>query len=180
MGIYFQKKACCYNHLEFDPNQNGVDDSCFTALLFTCAGSFYFNEHPLISWRMRIDSQGSTHVKKDFIIKMISSIDTLKKNLSKDVENYKKNFLLYKLYRNIYSLVGPYYEYSKNDRGIVDLWYVNDKDIIGQSSKQSGLLHQISVMLFGPFYGTIISYRLALLKGALYMIKYKKQKWPAK
>ena len=170
----FKREIALRNRIRFDSHQNGVDDSCFTPILFIYANSFYFNDQPLISWRMRPDSQGSSHKKKDFMIKMISTVDVLKKVLDVTTEKYKKVFLLYRIHKNIYSLLGPYYEYDKKDQSDLVIWYSSNKDLLKRSVRWSGLVHRISAAVFGMFYGTIFSYKLAVLKGYLYMIRYRK------
>jgi len=170
----FKKEIVEKNKIEFESTQNAVDDSVFTPILFINSSSFYFDKRPFISWRMRPDSQGSSQKRKDFMVKMISTINSLKQTLETATEEYKKNYLLYRIYKNIYSLIGPYYEYSETDRPFLNKWYIDNKNLIKKSSKYSGFIHKILVVLLGAFYGTILSYKLATLKGHVFMLLYKK------
>ena len=170
----FKKEIVTNNNILFNPNQNGVDDSYFSAVLFINCKSFYLNEDIIYFWRQRLDSQGKTHEKHGYIVKMISSIESMNDYVNKISEEYKIAFLYFNIYKNIYSLLGQYNDYSKDDKIYLDKWHKNHKKLLDKSVQYGGLFHKILNVIFGSFNGTILSYKFAVLKGKFYLFFNKK------
>jgi len=164
-----KKEIITQNKISFDANESGVDDSCFTSKIFCCCQSFCFSEKIVYIWRIRLDSQGSNYSDEEFTQKMIHGIKNLEDYCNNINEKYKINFLLFRIYRDIYSLLGPYYAYNKKIRVIINKWYTNNVDLINKSVRYSGNLHKTLSATFGSFYGTIFSYKIAILKGKIYL-----------
>jgi glycosyltransferase involved in cell wall biosynthesis len=164
------------NNLFFNTDQNGVDDSCFTPILFCHCKSFYLNNEPIYYWRQRSDSQGSTHKKHEYILKMISVVTSLNNYLKSINEDYRKDYIYFSMYKNIFSVVGEYYNYSNEDKKFLSRWCHNNRILIKEASVRSGLFHRSSVFLFGIFWGPIISYNLAKFKGRFFMYIFKTTK----
>lgn len=154
------------NHI-FEPDQAGVHDSCFTPILFSYSKSFIFNDNVVYFWRQRADSQGKTHKRHTYIIKMLSVLDKLKR-----YRNIFTNpdYIDFSIYKNAYSVIGQYYKYEKTDRDILDSWVKENKDILNHSASLSGILHSSLNRLLGPLNGIIMSYKLAVMKGHLHIM----------
>ncbi len=170
----FKKEIVVKNNLYFKEDQNGVDDSYFSSVLFINCKSFYLNENIIYFWRQIVNSQGKTHDKKSYIIKMISSIKDMGDYIDKVDEEYKKSFLYFNIYKNIYSLLGQYKDYSDEDKVSVHNWYLNNKKLIDKSVQYSGVFHRVLNIICGGFNGTILSYKLAILKSRVYAFLSKK------
>lgn len=171
---YLVKRSLVLKYgINFDVSQNGVDDSCFTPVVFSRADSFYFYDKVVYNWRVRPDSQGRREQKNGiFIAKMISTIAYLEKYAALVPHDYQKNFLLYRIYKNIYALIGPYYQYSREDQNKITGWYDSNLALVKTSVAQSGRFHKTLALFFGTFFGLLLSYKFAVLKGKVYSFRY--------
>jgi glycosyltransferase involved in cell wall biosynthesis len=172
----FKKEIATKNNVSFNPDQNGVDDSYFSAALFVNCRSFYLNDEIIYYWRQRINSQGRTHGKHEYILKMISSIKSMENYLGKVKEEYKKAFIYFNIYKNTYSLLGQYGDYSEESKKILLGWYNENKKLISKSTEYSGKISKILNIIFGNFYGMILNYKFAKLKSKIYLTIYKNKK----
>jgi glycosyltransferase involved in cell wall biosynthesis len=172
----FKKEIAINNNISFNPNQNGVDDSYFSSALFVNCKSFYLNDDIIYFWRLRLDSQGKTFNKHGYILKMISSIESMNTFMSNVEEEYKIAFLYFNIHKNIFALLGQYYTYSKEDRLYLNKWYYNNRDLIAKSSRYNSIFHRVLSTFLGNFYGTILIYKFATLKGKIFLIFYKTKK----
>jgi len=172
----FKKEIVIKNNISFNPRQNGVDDSYFSAALFVNSKSFYLNDNIIYYWRQRINSQGKTHPKHEYILKIISSIESMSNFLNKTDEEYKRSFVYFNIYKNTYALIGKYYDYSNDSKKYLVNWYKQNKKLISESVKYCGIFHKILNCIFGNFYGTILSYKAATIKSKIFLIFYKNKK----
>jgi glycosyltransferase EpsJ len=161
------------NKISFNPTQAGVDDSYFSTILFINCEYFYLNEDIIYFWRLRPGSQGKTHDRHMYMLKMISVIKSLDDYTCKVNEKYKIGYIYFNIYKNIYTLLGQYQGYSKKDKMYLDEWYLSNKKLINKSAKYAGLSHRILGTILGNFTGTIFSYKFAILKGKIYQLLYK-------
>lgn len=167
-----RKEIIVRNGLTFDSNQSGVDDSSFSPILYCHCESFYLNTDIVYYWRQRSDSQGKSHDWHIFIPKLISTLGTLETYLKNEGVVYKKEYILFSIYKNIYTLVGQYYNYDNSDRGLVDRWCYERRLLIKEAVRQSGFTHRVLYAIFGGFFGILLSYRLAVFKGFAYSYIY--------
>ena len=167
-----KKDILTSNNILFDINQGGVDDSLFSPVLFCYCKTFYLNENAIYFWRQRRDSQGRSHNKRTYIEKMILTINALEKKAEICSESFMSEYLLFSAYKNIFSLFGPYYSYTREDRLFLDKWYYGHKSLIKKSVAYSGKLHRGLNFIFGNFNGIIFSYKMAVLKGIIYSYIY--------
>ena len=167
-----KKEIITKNNLYFNTDQNGVDDSCFSPILFCHCKSFYMSDDVVYNWSHRKDSQGKKHDKHDYAHKMLSTINILEKYLETTSEKSKQNYILFSIYKNIYSLFGQYYSYKSDDRLFLDTWYYGHKDLIRKSAGKSGSIHSLLNIIFGSFWGIILSHKLAVFKGFIYSYIY--------
>lgn len=171
-----KKEIITKNNLSFKSDQSGADDSFFSPVLFCNCSSFYLNENVIYFWRFRQDSQGKTQNRHIYILKMISTINSLNEFLKTTKERYKTDYIYFSMYKNIYSLLGQYSSYSNDDKAYLDTWYAANKNLIKESVKRSGAFHYILSIIFGLFGGIILGYRFAILKGKAYLKFYKDKK----
>ncbi len=171
-----KKEIITENNLSFKQDQSGADDSYFSPVLFCNCTSFYLNENIIYFWRFRQDSQGKTQNSHSYTIKMLSTINSLNDFLKITKEKYKIDYIYFSIYKNIYSLFGQYYNYTKEDKTFLNTWYKKNKSLIKESLKRSGILHYMIGLIFGLFGGTILNYRFAKLKGKIYIQFYKNKK----
>ena len=174
---YIVKKSLLEeNEILFSISQNGVDDSHFTPVVFCSAKSFYFNKNVIYGWRQRQNSQSKNIRDKKFIEKMLSATKGLEEYSKKIKEDYKIKYILYRIYKNIYFLMGQYYRYpaSSPERIMIKDWVRENEKLIKQSSRQSGLMHRILIFIFGNIIGIVLGYKLAVLKSKIYSIIYRK------
>jgi glycosyltransferase involved in cell wall biosynthesis len=168
-----KKEIIIKNNLSFKSEQTGTDDSYFSPVLFCNCSSFYLNENVIYFWRFRQDSQGKTQDSPTYVLKMVSTINSLSEFLKTTKEKHKTDYIYFSIYKNIYSLLGEYYNYSNNEKETLKNWYGNNVILIKESLKQSGLFHKILNKIFGHFNGIILGYKSAVFKGRLYFLYYK-------
>jgi glycosyltransferase involved in cell wall biosynthesis len=167
-----RKEVITENKLAFDSDQDGVDDSCFSPILFCHCSSFYIGDDTMYFWRQRQDSQGRSHNKRSYIVKMISTIDTLDEYRKKNSAEFIADYMLFCIYKNAYSLLGQYYSYAIEDRLFLDTWYYEQKSLLHTAAERSGIVHKLLNTFFGGLQGIILSYKLAVLKGFIYSYLY--------
>jgi glycosyltransferase involved in cell wall biosynthesis len=167
-----RREVITKNKLAFDSDQDGVDDSCFSPILFCHCSSFYIGDDTIYFWRQRQDSQGRSHDKHSYIVKMISTIATLDAYRQKNSENFIADYMLFCIYKNAYSLLGQYYSYAIEDRLFLDTWYYEQKSLLHTAAERSGIVHKLLHMFFGGLCGIIVSYKLAVFKGFVYSYLY--------
>lgn len=161
-----KKDVIVSNKIFFNTNQNGVDDSLFTPLVFCYCNSFIINNEMVYFWRQRLDSQSKKIIDGKYVKKMMSTIEILSLNLSKMNGEAKINYLYFSLYKNFLALFGQYYKYSRKDKKLLKDYCQNNKDLIKKSALRSGFVHKILNLFFGCF-GLVVGFKLACFKGGI-------------
>jgi glycosyltransferase EpsJ len=162
-----KRKLIVTHNLSFSPQQNGVDDSVFTPLLFCSAQSFYFNNTVVYNWRHRDDSQGKKHTADSYYLKMISTIESLELALEKFSANYQQEYIYFSIYKNLFSLFDTYNSYTPETHKQLRVYIADNTHLIKKAVHYSGIIHRAMNTLLGNFYGLRISYTLAVIKGKL-------------
>lgn len=160
------------NNLFFLSDQGGVDDSYFSPILFCHCQSFLLTDDIRYYWRQRAGSQGQSHKPHAYVLKMLSTIEALKKSRDQIKEDYAKDYLSYCLYKNLFSLFGQYYKYLPADREYLRDWLEKNRESIKQAAGKSGSVHRLLNTLFGNFWGLWLGYKLATLKGKIFLAYY--------
>jgi glycosyltransferase involved in cell wall biosynthesis len=155
------------NKLSFRTDQSGVDDSVLTPLVLCACTSVVLNHDMLYSWRYRSDSQGKTHRTTVYISKMLSTIETLHAYRATLADSSRINYILYSIYKNLFSLFGKYTAAHSEEKKLLREFLSRHTETVKESVRQSGCGHRIVNTLFGNLYGLIMSHRIATLKGAL-------------
>lgn len=167
-----KRKILIDNSIRFDSNYSGLDDSVFSPLLFCSVNSFAITSEPLYFWRNRKNSQGKNHDLKKYILKMTSAIESLKVILDK-FDGGKKKYIYFSIYKNVFSLFGNFYNYDNSDQNILRKYYNENLKLIKKSVKYSGIFHSLLGVVFGGFFGLIMAYKLASIKGYFYSLVYR-------
>ncbi len=158
-----KKEIIVNNNLRFNIEQNGVDDSSFSPILFCSCNKIYFNNNTLYTWRWREDSQGKDKNMKEYIFKLFSTIKQLEKYEGTIASESRKKYILFSIYKNTFSLFRSFNENISEKATIYD--FIKDKkNIISKSAKSSGIIHSLINSVFGNILGLKISYNLARLK----------------
>lgn len=161
------------NNIFFNSLQNGIDDSVFSPRLFCNCKSFAIGEEPIYYWRQSDNSQGRSHKKRDFMEKNFSTINDFIFLAEKFRKTEREKYIYFCMYKNMFSFFQFFNQYSVEEKKKIKKFIIKNKKDIKKSVKYSGVFHQILFYLFGSFYGLLLSYKAAKLKGWLYDIIYK-------
>ena len=168
---YIVRRELITSHnLSFSTEQNGVDDSVFTPILFCHAQSFALNDTYPYSWRQRPDSQGKKHQSSSYITKMMSTISNLEKFTATCTSQAQIDYLHFSIYKNLFSLYGDFDSRTPVEQNKLRDYLRDHASLIKTSARASGLLHSTLNHLFGNFFGLILGYRLATIKGRLHLM----------
>jgi len=161
------------NNIFFNSSQNGVDDSVFSSILFCHCRSFYLNDYPTYYWRQITSSQGRNHDKNNFMKKIFSTFYSFSEFLEKSSDENKKRYIYFCIYKNIFSLFQFYKYYSQSEKNEIRFFLIKNKKIIRKSSRNSGPVHFLLFNLLGSFYGMLLGYNFAKIKGIFHRFIFK-------
>lgn len=126
------------NNIFFNPSQNGLDDSVFSATLFCSCESFTIGENPLYYWRQSNGSQGRNHKKGDFIEKTFSTLNDFMFFAKKFRQTEREKYMYFCMYKNIFSLFQFFNQYSDKERKKIKNFLIKNNKYIKKSAKYSG------------------------------------------